>query len=152
MYSAGMRQTQLRLGERDRQALKAVCSKGFHSARSVNRAHILDALDRKIPEAEIQRVLGVGRTAIWRTRSAYLEKGLDYALEDAPRPGQPVKYGPKVAAELSALACTPAPAGAKRWTIRLLLKEAQNHEVLQGISRETIRRVLKKTFSNPGAK
>lgn len=145
-----MRQTPLNMSESDRQALKALRSKGVHSARSVNRAHILSALDRKIPEAEIQRVLGVGRTAIWRTRSAYREKGLSYALEDAPRPGQPLTYGPKVAAELTALACTSAPEGAKRWTIKLLLKEAQNNEVLKGISRETIRRILKKTFSSPG--
>ena len=147
-----MRQTPLILSESDRQALKAIRSKGSHSARSVNRAHILCALDQKVPESEIQRVLGAGRTAIWRTRSAYVEKGLSYALQDAPRPGQPVTYGPKVAAEFSALACTPAPAGAKRWTIKLLLREAQNDEVLKGISRETIRRLLKKTFSNPGEK
>ena len=145
-----MRQTPLNLSDSDREALEALRSKGYHSARSVNRAHILRALDRKVPESEIQRVLGLGRTAIWRTRSAYLEKGLSYALEDAPRPGQPVTYGPKVAVELSALACTPAPSGAKRWTIKLLLQEAQNNEVLKGISRETIRRLLKKTSSNPG--
>jgi hypothetical protein len=146
------RQTPLTLSDSDRRVLRTVHSKGLHPARSVNRAHILDALDRKVPEAEIQRVLAVGRTAIWRTRSAYLEKGLDYALEDAPRPGQPVKYGPRIAAELSALACTTAPAGAKRWTIRLLFKEAQNHATLKAISRETIRRVLKKTFSSPGGR
>lgn len=145
-------QTSLDLTEPDREALKAFRSKGFHSARSVNRAHILAALDQKVPEAEIQRVLGIGRTAVWRTRSAYCEKGLAYALEDAPRPGQPVTYGPKVTTELTALACTPAPQGAKRWTIQLLVQEAQNHDVLRGISRETIRRVLKKTFSSPGAK
>ena len=147
-----MRQTPLTLLGSDRQTLKALRSKGFQSARSVNRAHILCALDQNVPEAQIQRVLGLGRTAIWRTRSAYLEKGLSYALEDAPRPGQPLTYGPKVAAELSALACTPAPAGAKRWTIKLLMEQAQDHEVLKGISRETIRRILKKTFSNPGEK
>jgi hypothetical protein len=147
-----MRQTPLVLSESDRQALKAFRSKGSHSARSVNRAHILCALDHKVPESEIQRVLGTGRTAIWRTRSAYLEKGLSYALEDASRPGQPVTYGQRAAAELGALACTPAPAGAKRWTIKLLLKHAQDNEVLQGISRETIRRILKKTFSSPGEK
>lgn len=147
-----MHQTLLRLPDSDRQALKAFRSKGSHSARSVNRAHILCALDQNVPESEIQRVLGLGRTAIWRTRAAYLEKGFSYALEDAPRPGQPLTYGPKVAAELSALACTPAPAGAKRWTIKLLLEQAQHQEVLKGISRETIRRILKKTFSSPGEK
>jgi len=147
-----MRQIPLTLPDSDRQTLKVFRSKGFHSARSVNRAHILCALDQNVSELEIQRVLGLGRTTIWRTRSAYLEKGLSYALEDAPRPGQPLSYGPKAAAELSALACTPAPAGAKRWTIKLLSEQAQNHEVLKGISRESIRRILKKTFFSPGEK
>jgi hypothetical protein len=45
-------------------------------ARELNRAHILASLDRKIPERQIMEVLGVGRTAIWRTRAAYLERGL----------------------------------------------------------------------------
>lgn len=147
-----MRQTLLTLPDSDRQTLKAFRSKGSHSARSVNRAHVLCALDQNVPEAQIQLVLGLGRTAIWRTRAAYLEKGLSHALEDAPRPGQPLIYGPKVAAELSALACTPAPAGAKRWTIKLLLEQAQNQTVLKGISHETIRRILKKTTSSLGAK
>ena len=71
-----MRQTELHLTEDDRTALKSFRSKGLHLAREVNRAHILSALDEKVPEALIMRVLGVGRTAIWRTRSAYVEKGL----------------------------------------------------------------------------
>jgi hypothetical protein len=44
-------------------------------AREINRAHILLALDEKMPELLIMQVLGVGRTTIWRTRSAYVEKG-----------------------------------------------------------------------------
>jgi len=36
------------------------------TAREVNRAHILAALDREVPESQIMEVLGVGRTAIWR--------------------------------------------------------------------------------------
>jgi hypothetical protein len=36
----------------------------------------LAALDRKIPEPVIMQVLSVGRTAIWRTRAAYLQGGV----------------------------------------------------------------------------
>ena len=66
-----MRQTELKLSKKDRQTLEEFRSKGNHMAREFNRAHILAALDRKIPESEIMEVLGVGRTAIWRTRAAY---------------------------------------------------------------------------------
>ncbi len=74
-----MRQTEIHLTEEEKSALKAFRSKGQCMAREINRAHILLALDEKVSESLIIKVLGVGRTAIWRTRSAYVEKGLDYA-------------------------------------------------------------------------
>ena len=70
-------------------------------------------------------VLGVGRTAIWRTRAAYLEGGLEYALRDVPRPGKPRQYETEVEAEIAALACSAPPAGAKRWTLVLLEQAAR---------------------------
>jgi len=147
-----MRQTELDMTPADRQKLVAFRSKGQHLAREINRAHILAALDRKVPEAQIMQVLGVGRTAIWRTRSAYCEKGLTYALRDVSRPGKPRQYHTDQEAEVAALACSEPPAGAQRWTIRLLVQAARTRPGLQQVSRETIRRFLKKTSSNPGAK
>lgn len=105
-----MRQTELRLSASDRQAIEEVRSKGLHHAREVNRAHILAALDREVPQAVIMKVLGVERTAIWRTRAAYLSGGLEQALYDV----------------------------------------ARAEPELEGIGRETIRRLLKKTASNRG--
>jgi len=104
-----------------------------------------------VPESVICQVLGVGRTAIWRTRAAYLEGGLELALRDVQRPGAPRKYETEVEAEVAALACSKPPAGAKRWTLVLLEREARGRPGMQDISRETIRRLLKKTASNPGA-
>jgi transposase len=120
-------------------------------AREFNRAHILAALDRKVSERQIMEVLGVGRTAIWRTRAAYLEGGLEYALRDVDRPGQPKRYGPAEEAQVSALACSSPPAGAKHWTVELLTEAARRQAKMRGISRESIRQLLKKTSSNPGA-
>lgn len=145
-----MRQTELKLSQRDRQILKEFCSKGNHMARELNRAHILAALDREIPESQIMDVLGVGRTAIWRTRAAYLEDGLEFSLHDVPRPGKPKRYHPNEAALVAALACSDPPAGAKRWTVALLTEAARTHPTMGDISRETIRRFLKKTASNHG--
>jgi transposase len=147
-----MRQTELRLSNKDRSTLKECRSKGLRNAREVNRAHILAALDGKVPEAVICQVLGVGRTAIWRTRSAYLEGGLEHALRDEARPGKPRRYETDVEAEVTALACSKPPAGAKRWTLILLEHAARERPGMQDISRETIRRLLKKTASSPGAK
>ena len=88
-----MRQTELSLSKQDRRAVQAFRSKGAHMAREFNRAHILAALDAGVPESQIMEVLGVGRTAIWRTRTAYLEGGLALALHDLARPGQPKRSG-----------------------------------------------------------
>ena len=88
-------------------------------------------------------VLGVGRTAVWRTRSAYLEGGVKYALHDVERPGKPRKYDTDVEAKISALACSAPPAGATCWTIGLLGQAAQAQPGIGPISRETVRRLLK---------
>ncbi|MGC8991247.1 MAG: helix-turn-helix domain-containing protein, partial [Verrucomicrobiia bacterium] len=103
------------------------------------------ALDKGLSDKQICQVLGVSRMVIWRTRSAYLEKGLECALEDAPRSGAPARYATDDEAAVAALACASPPAGAKRWTVRLLAREASRQMGIEGLSRETVRRWLKKT-------
>jgi Homeodomain-like domain len=147
-----MRQTKLVLKPEEREKLEVFRSQGLHHAREVNRAHILLALERKIPEATIQIMLGVGRTAVWRTRSAYCERGLEYALYDTPRPGAPRDYQTDQEAKVVALACSQPPQGAKRWTIRLLTQAACQESGMKHVSRESIRRFLKKTSVSLGAK
>jgi hypothetical protein len=146
-----MRQTEVNLSKRERETVQQFRSKGEHMAREFNRAHILLALDRNIPECQIMEVLGVGRTAIWRTRAAYLEGGLEFALHDVARPGKPQQYRAEAQAQVAALACSSPPAGAKRWSVALLTQAARRHPQMRSISRESIRRLLKKTSSSPGA-
>jgi transposase len=146
-----MRQTELRLTNEDRQLIESFRSKGMSNAREVNRAHILASLDRDIPESQIMDVLGIGRTIIWRTRAAYLEGGLEYALRDEARSGKPRQYDTDDEAQVAALACSTPPKGSKRWTLSLLEQAAQAHAGMGSISRETIRRMLKKTASSRGA-
>lgn len=145
-----MRQTELSLNKRERRIVDEFRSKGLHRAREFNRAHILAALDRKVPEGQIMEVLNVGRTAIWRTRAAYREGGLEFALHDVPRPGKPKRYQADAEAQVTALACSAPPPGARRWTVALLTEAARRHPQMKTISRETVRRILKKTSSNPG--
>jgi homeodomain-containing protein len=145
-----MRQTELRLSRKDKQTVEEVRAKGLRHSREVNRAHILAALDRNVPQTQIMEVLGVERTAIWRTRAAYLTGGLNLALYDVPRPGRPRQYDTSVEARVTALACSAPPAGVKRWTVVRLAQAARAQPGLEAISRETIRRLLKKTASNHG--
>lgn len=125
--------------------LRSFRTKGQHLAREVTRAHILAALDQRVGDAQIAQVLGVTRVAIWRTRAAYDEGGLDYALHDVARSGAPRQYLAEQEAELVALACAQAPAGRKRWTVATLTVAVRKRPKLRQVSRETIRRWLKKT-------
>ena len=147
-----MKFNQIRLTPTDKRFLESFRSKGQRSAREMTRAHILLALEARVPALQIQQVLGVSRMVVWRTRSAYQEKGLDYALYDAARPGQPAKYSTDQQAEVVALACSQPPEGAARWTIRLLTIAARHRTKLEGVNRESIRQILKKTSVNLGAK
>lgn len=141
-----MRRILVKLTAKDRRGAQRFRSKGLHLAREVNRAHILAALDRGVSDAQIAAVLGVSRMVIWRTRSAYQEKGLEYALHDITRAGAPPVYSAADEAVVTALACSPAPTGRKRWTVELLTEAARGETPKLGtISRETVRRWLKKT-------
>ena len=146
-----MRQTELHLSDEDRSVVEEIRSKGVHHSREVNRAHVLSCLDRAIPEAQIRSVLGIGRTALWRTRLAYLQGGVELAVFDVERPGRPPQYDTDAEARVTALACSAPPDGRRRWTIVELERLARQEPGLSHVSRETVRRMLKKTTSSPGA-
>nr|MDP2192484.1 helix-turn-helix domain-containing protein [Rhodoferax sp.] len=146
-----MRQTELNLSEEDRSIVEGIRSKGLHQAREVNRAHVLSCLDLGIPEAQIMAVLGIGRTAVWRARAAYLQGGVELAVFDVARSGRPCQYDTNAEARVTALACSAPPTGRQRWTMVELERAARQEPGMGTVSRETVRRMLKKTISSPGA-
>jgi hypothetical protein len=145
-----MRQTPLNLSEEDRLVIDEIRSKGLHQAREVNRAHVLSCLDRGIPETQIMAVLGIGRTAVWRARAAYLQGGVELAVFDVERTGRPRQYDTDAEAHVTALACSAPPKGRQRWTMVELERAARQEPGMGAVSRETVRRMLKKTISSPG--
>ena len=146
-----MRQTELHLTDEDRLVVDEIRSKGVHQSREINRAHVLSALDRGVPQAQIMAVVGMGRTAVWRTRAAYLQGGVELAVFDVARTGRPRQYDTDDEARVTALACSTPPAGRQRWTMVELERAARQEPGMDSVSRETVRRMLKKTTSSPGA-
>ena len=146
-----MRQTELNLSEEDRSVIENIRSKGVHQTREVNRAHVLSCLDRGVPESQIMVVLGIGRTAVWRARAAYLQGGVELAVFDVERSGRPRQYDTNAEARVTALACSAPPPGRQRWTMMELERAARQEPGMGTVSRETVRRMLKKTISSPGA-
>ena len=147
-----MKKLVLGLKRRDRLILKGVLGCGEHHARKMVRANILLALDRGAEDATIAQVLGVERTTIWRTRRAYLEGGLPSALYDMPRPGRPMKYRMREQSEIVALACSNPPEGREHWTLTLLTQAARQRNGLDGVNRESVRLILKKTSVSLGSR
>ena len=123
---------------------------GDLSLRKYNRINILLLLHKGKKNAEIEDFLDVDRVTIWRTKNRYLEQGLEKALQEEQRPGQPKKYHTDQEAELAALACGPCPKGRKRWTVRLLTQELKTKPGFATINRESVRLALKKMNVNRG--
>jgi transposase len=97
------------------------------------------------PMTRIAETLEIGRATVQRVRKRYCQKGLDYALAELPRPGAKPRLDGRQEAYLVALACSDAPEGRTCWTLQLLANTLVQLHVVEGISDETVRRVLKKT-------
>lgn len=142
------------LAPAERGQLGAMTRAGKRSARTITRARILLLADQADggPGWEDRRVaeaLGCGHRTVGRVRERFVTEGLDAALTHKPqaRPGRGPVLDGAAEARLIALACEEAPNGRKRWTLRVLADKLVELEVVESVSRETVRRVLKKTWS-----
>ena len=136
----------------ERQHLRQLVSAGKRSARTLTRARILLQADQAPggpawEDAEIAEALGCGRRTVERVRQRFVEQGLDAALGRKPqdRPSRPRALDGAAEARLIALACSQPPEGRARWTLKLLADKLVELEVVESVSDETVRRVLKKT-------
>jgi len=134
----------VKLTEEERATLLDVIKKGKAPARKITRAHILLQADEEKTDAMIASALHVGISTVERTRKRFVEGNLAYALNERQRPGAKRKLDGKQEAFLIALACSEAPEGRERWTMQLLADRLVELGVVDTISQETVRRVLKK--------
>ena len=87
---------------------------------------------------------------MWRARAAYLQGGVELAVFDVARSGRPRQYDTNAEAQVTALACSAPPTGRQRWTMAELERAAREKPSMGTVSRETVRRMLKKTNSSLG--
>ncbi|MGI4762589.1 MAG: helix-turn-helix domain-containing protein [Janthinobacterium lividum] len=140
----------------DQAALKKFTRTGHRPVRAVRRAQALLALATGIGQQAAGQAVGLSRQAVSKIRRLYEEAGWQVALSEAPRSGGPRHFDGPQRAAVTALACTPAPVGHSRWTLRLLADKAVELCLVDTISHETVSQVLKKTrcnltASSPGA-
>ena len=145
-----MKNSSFNLTPKDINFLKSYKREDKRSLREINRANILLLLNKGKQAKEIAEFLDIGRNTVSRTKQKYLREGMQAALEEEERPGQPIKYASKHEAELIALACSNAPPGRTRWTLELLTEKLKMHSGFKTINRESVRLMLKKTNVNLG--
>lgn len=143
-----MKKQHIQLSETERQELEQRRSTGKLSARQFNRATGLLALDRGETLEAVAALLGVTTETVRAWRERYRADGLK-SLPDKPRSGRPVEFDGSQRAKITALACTEAPAGHSKWTLRLLAAKVVELDYCEHISHTQIHHVLKKTKSSP---
>lgn len=146
----------VRLSAVQRRALREVLNTGTRPAAMRRRAHILLKSDAAGPDAwtdaRIAAALDTTRMTVRRVRQQFVAQGLDATLHRRrPAGRQYRKLDAKQEAQLIALACSGAPQGRARWTMRLQARRLVELQVVASIDPATVWRVLKKTGSSLGS-
>ena len=141
----------------ERVLLQDLLRKGTAPARTLTHARLLLKADEGVEgpawtDAGLVAALDVSLSTVSRTRQRFSTGGLTAALhrkELARRPA--AKLDGSQEAHLIALACSPAPEGRDRWTLRLLAERYVALGHVEDVSHETVRQVLKRGNSSRGA-
>jgi hypothetical protein len=149
----------LALTAEEREALDTIVRKGKHSSNKVLNALILLNCDEQAPtqralnEQQIADVLNISVMKLYRVKQRFVDDGLEVALNGRKsQRAYEKKADGDFEAHLVALSCSQPPAGQLRWSLRLLADKVVELQYVESVSHETVRRVLKKTNSNPGKK
>ena len=139
------------LSHADRAHLEHRLGKGQMKAREYKRATGLLELDRGKTLKAVSQTLGVSENTVRSWRERYGQEGL-HMLHDKPRSGRPVELDGAQRAKITALACSEAPVGHERWTLRLLADKAVELNCCEHLSHTHAGQILKKTNSSRTSK
>jgi hypothetical protein len=142
----------VRLTSEERAQLQRLVSVGKAAARKILHARILLQADQgpdgpAWKDEQIAEGLSAHPRTIANVRQRLVEQGLEVALtrKKQERPSRQRTLDGEAEARLIALRCGEPPEGRTRWTLQLLADKLVELNVVEGVSYETVRRVLKKT-------
>ena len=130
------------LSEADLTTLDQLVHKGKDSARKLTRARALQFSHQGQHPQQISQSLGISLATVFNLRKRYREEGLQRAISEKARPGQPRKVTQEVEAHITQLACSEAPDGRTRWTAASINERLVKLEI--HIDDESVRLALKK--------
>lgn len=140
----------VRLSGKERKGLEKLIAKGKTAAYRIRHAHILLKVDADAPgwtDTRIAEAFSCHARTVEGIRKRFVEQGLDVALNRKKRampPREKLLDGEKEA-RLIALSCSKPPKGRGRWSLHLLADKMVELEIVESISHETVRQMLKKT-------
>jgi Homeodomain-like domain len=150
-----MKKYKVTLTADERQSLHGLVAAGKTAAMKLTHARILLKADAAPggpawTDARIAEAVEVNRTTVEQVRQRFVEQGLQAALvrKKQDRPSRERTLDGAGEARLIAMACSAPPRGRAAWTLRLLADQLVELEVVDTISIETVRQVLKKTNSS----
>jgi transposase len=141
----------VRLTTDQRSQLEQMIAAGRHAAAALVHARILLKADVGAAgpgwaDDMIADALECGPSTVARVRKRFAQGGFDAAVyRRKPTGRQYRKLDGRQEARLVALACSTPPGGKARWTLSMLADRLVELEVVDAVSDETVRRVLKKT-------
>jgi len=140
------------LTKEERKELEDITRRGKTHARRFIHARALLLCDAGVDApawnvTDVATALGVSSRSIEHLKKRFVEDGLEAALDRKPleKPPREVVFDGAFEARLISLACSEAPAGHQRWTVRLLADKAVELRFAESVSHMTVQRVLKKT-------
>ena len=146
-----MQKYHIELTDQERQELKKYLYSKKYSMESKTHAKILLALDenqgKKLPAMKIVAAhCGTSEVTLWKVRKKFVEQGLAAVLKRKARdiPARKPKITGEVEAHIIAVCCSNPPEGKSRWTLQMIADKIMLDGILDCVSDETIRRVLKK--------
>ena len=146
-----MQKWHVNLTKAERKKIKMVLRSKKFSMEAKTRALILQDLNEaegRKPDSttEVMRKRGVCQNTVIQTRRKYSEEGIDVAIFRKKRQTPPVmpKVTGEVEAHIIACACSAAPEGFTRWSMQMIADKIVLNGVIESISDETVRLVLKK--------
>jgi transposase len=140
----------VKLQTEEKAYLERYVSQGKRSARAIKRAHLLLHRHAGKSPQESAELAGVSLSTVYHVCHRYHAEGVEAALTERARSGQPRKLNLHHEAALTVLACSEPPDGEARWSVRLLHDKAIEVGIVEDVGRDTIRLFLKKMHSNRG--
>lgn len=119
------------------------------NAREIYRANALNLRRKGLTMVEVADFLEISVRTVFNIEQNYEDGGLEKALYDDPRPGQPITFDDRVKSQIVAVVCSEPPEGFDRWTLNLIQDNAVKTGVVSSISLESIRIILQEHDLKP---